>query len=224
MRWIAALATTFVLATATAHAGPIGEAVFGIEARHGAEPPRVIARLQPLEARARANGGDDLRIFLAAWGYAHAAIDKPAVAEAAVDELFELGQRTGSAAALASAYALKACTLQFSGQVRAAYGWIASAIPLAAQDRSPDLHYWVYMTAGDLATSNGQLDEGIRMMEASVAAARASGNPRREAQAFLAMTPLRLVKGQYAAALTKRCWSARWGCVPATARWWCRAG
>jgi diguanylate cyclase (GGDEF)-like protein len=200
-RWLAAVAFALACSTPAALAGTIGEAVLAIEAQHGAEPPEVIARLQPLEAPARASGGDDLRIFLAAWGYAHAAIDKPTVADAAVEELSELGQRTRDPAALASAYALRACMLQFSGQVRAAYGWIAGAVPLAAQNASPDLHYWVYMTAGDLATSNGQLDEGIRMMEASVAAARASRNPRREAQAHLAVTPLRLVRGQIRAAL-----------------------
>jgi len=184
-----------------AQAGEIGNAVFAIEARHGNEPASVITELRPIEAQARASGGDDLRIFLAAWGYAHAAIDKPAVAEAAIEELTDIGRRTEDAAALASAYTLKACVLQFSGQVRAAFGWIESAVPLAEKVRSPDLSYWIDMTAGDLATSNGQIDEGIRLLEAAVQAARTGRNQRREAQAFQALAPLRIVKGDLTAAL-----------------------
>lgn len=187
--------------TTDANAGSIGDTVFKIEAKLGSEPAEVIQNLRPLEVQARSNGGDDLRIFLAAWGYAHAAIDKPAVAEAAIEELIDLGERTHNVAALASAYTLKACMLQFSGQVRAAFGWIEIAVPLVSRDPSPDLQYWVDMTAGDLATSNGHIDEGIRLFEASVMAARAGRNARRESQAYLALAPLRLVKGQVAAAL-----------------------
>lgn len=186
---------------ASAVAGPVGDAVFAIEAKHGNAPHEVIRQLQALEAQARADGGDDLRIFLAAWGYAHACIDKSAVAEAAIEELTELGERTANKAALASAYTLKAAMLSFSGQVRAAFGWIESAVPLSEQVGSPDLHYWVTMTAGDLATLNGHIDEGIRLFEASVAAARQSRNLRREAQAYQALAPLRLVKGRIDAAI-----------------------
>ena len=184
-----------------AQAGAIGDAVFAVEARHGNDPASVIEALRPIEAQARAAGGDDLRIFLAAWGYAHAATDKPAVADAAIEELTELGERTHSGAARASAYTLKAAMLQFSGQVRAAFGWISAAVPLADKEASPDLQYWVDMTAADLATGNGLIDEGIRLYDASVRAARAGNNPRREAQAVLALAPLRLVKGQAQAAL-----------------------
>ena len=168
--WIAALACALACAGA-AQAGPIGKAVFDIEARHGNEPEQVIERLQGIEAQARAAGGDDLRIFLAAWGYAHAVLDKPAVADAAVEELTELGERSRDGAALASAYTLKATILQGSGQTRAAFGWIESALPLAARTGSPDLHYWVCMTAGDLATANGQIDEGIHLYDAAMIAA-----------------------------------------------------
>lgn len=197
------LAGCALVLAAPVKAGAIGDAVFAIEAKHGNEPASVIAALRQVEPQARAGGGDDLRIFLAAWGYAHAAIDKPAVAEAAIEELTEIGQRTGDAAALASAYTLKACVLQFSGQVRAAFGWVESAVPLAEKVDSPDLSYWVDMTGGDLATSNGQIDEGIRLLEGAVRAARASGNPRREAQAYQALTPLRIVKGDTTAALAE---------------------
>ncbi|WP_124538456.1 bifunctional diguanylate cyclase/phosphodiesterase [Piscinibacter terrae] len=204
MRWgrlvLAAAIFVFGLA-ASAVAGPIGDAVFAIEAKHGNAPHEVIRQLQALEAQARAAGGDDLRIFLAAWGYAHASIDKPAVADAAIEELTDLGERTHNNAALASAYTLKAAMLSFSGQVRAAFGWIESAVPLSETVGSPDLHYWVTMTAGDLATSNGHIDEGIRLFEASVAAARQSRNPRREAQAYQCLAPLRLVKGMFDASI-----------------------
>ena len=113
-------------------AGTIGQTVFDIEARHGNDPEQVIQRLHGIEAQARTAGGDDLRIFLAAWGYAHAALDKPAVADAAVEELTELGERGRNDAALASAYTLKATLLQYAGQVRAAYGWVDQAARLLA--------------------------------------------------------------------------------------------
>ncbi|MDP9044436.1 MAG: bifunctional diguanylate cyclase/phosphodiesterase, partial [Pseudomonadota bacterium] len=136
-----------------------------------------------------------------AWGYAHGATDQPAVAEAAVDELTELGERTRDPAALASAYTLKASMLSFSGQFRAARGWAASAVPLVQAHRDADLRYWVDTVAAELATSNGQLDEGIRLYEAAAQAGRDSDNPRRQAQAALALAPLHIVKGRFAAAL-----------------------
>ena len=71
--------------------------VFDVEARYGNDPSQVIDHLRPLEAPARASGGDDLRAFLAAWGYAHGATDKPAVADAAVEELTDIGERTHDA-------------------------------------------------------------------------------------------------------------------------------
>jgi len=182
-------------------AGPIGDRVFAIEATQGNEPAQVINALRTLEPQARAASGDDLRIFLAAWGYAHAAIDKPAVAEAAIEELTDIGQRTRDDAALASAYALKACVLQFSGQVRAAFGWIESAVPLAERVNSADLSYWVNMTGGELATATGHIDEGIRLLDGAARAARATRNPRREAQAYQALAPLRIVRADLATAL-----------------------
>ncbi|MED5620192.1 putative bifunctional diguanylate cyclase/phosphodiesterase [Ideonella sp. BN130291] len=188
-------------ATGGALAGAIGDKVFEIEAQFGSQPGQVIERLRPLEAGARAGDTDDLRIFLAAWGYAHASIDKPSVAEAAVEELTDLGERLHDPAALASAYTLKAAMLSFSGQVRAAFGWVESALPLADKVPSPDLQYWVDMMAADMATSNGHLDEGVRMYEAAVVAARRGRNPRREAQAYLGLVPLHIVKGQLGVAL-----------------------
>ncbi|WP_374564519.1 putative bifunctional diguanylate cyclase/phosphodiesterase [Ideonella sp.] len=175
--------------------------MFAIEAEHGGNPPQVIELLRPLEAQARASQGEDLRIFLAAWGYAHAATDKPAVADAAIEELTDIGERSGDAATLASAYALKATSLQVAGQVRAAFGWIESAVPLAKASSSTDLRYWVFQTAGDLAQSNGQVDESIRLFDDAVEAAHAGHNPRREAQSLLALVPLRIVRGEVARAL-----------------------
>jgi diguanylate cyclase (GGDEF)-like protein len=175
--------------------------VYAIEAEHGNEPAEVVARLRPLEAAARASGGDDLRAFLAAWGYAHGATDKPAVADAAIEELTDLGERTHDPAALASAYALRASMLSFAGQTRAALGWAEMAVPLSDATASPDLHYWVDSTAADLAMANGQIDEGIRLAEKGAAAARESRNARREAQSYLTLVPLRLAKGDTVAAL-----------------------
>jgi diguanylate cyclase (GGDEF)-like protein len=196
-----AIAFAALLGGTPARAESILRQVFAIEASHGNNPGEVIAELRPLESAARASGGDDLRVFLAAWGYAHGATDKPAVADAAIEELTDIGERTRDPAALASAYALKASMLQFAGQVRAAFGWIALAEPLSDRNPSPDLHYWVDSTAADLAMANGQVDESIRFAEKAAAAARASDNPRREAQSYLTLVPLHIAKGQTALAL-----------------------
>jgi tetratricopeptide (TPR) repeat protein len=196
------LAAASLLAAAAVQAGAIGDKVFAIEAEFGSRPAEVIQRLRALEAQARANQGDDLRIFLAAWGYAHTVTDKPAVADAAIEELNDIGERTLDPAALASAHALKATALQVAGQVRSAFGWIEAAVPLASAANSPDLQYWVLMTAGDLANSNGHIDEGARLFEGAMEAARQAGNPRREAQALLALLPTRIVKGELAQALS----------------------
>jgi hypothetical protein len=50
---------------APAQAGQLMKQVFDIEARHGNDPSEIIDELRPLEAAARASGGDDLRAFLA---------------------------------------------------------------------------------------------------------------------------------------------------------------
>jgi EAL domain-containing protein (putative c-di-GMP-specific phosphodiesterase class I)/GGDEF domain-containing protein len=198
----AALALLAALASGTpARAETIMRQVFAVEARYGNDPNELIAHLGALETPARASGGDDLRAFLAAWGYAHAATDKPAVADAAVEELTDIGERTHDPAALASAYTLKASQLAFSGQERAAFGWIEEALPYARRNPSPDLHYWVEMTAADLAMNNGQLDEGLRLFEDAARSAREVRNPRREAQAYQSLVPMRIVKGQTALAL-----------------------
>ncbi|MEO6448671.1 MAG: bifunctional diguanylate cyclase/phosphodiesterase [Burkholderiaceae bacterium] len=175
--------------------------VFDVEARYGNDPNEIINHLVALEVPARASGGDDLRAFLAAWGYAHAAVDKPAVADAAVEELTDIGERTHDPAAIASAYTLKAAQLAFSGQERAAFGWIEEALPYARKTTSPDLHYWVEMTAADLAMNNGELDEGIRLFEDAAKSGREVNNPRREAQAYQSIVPMHIVKGQLTLAL-----------------------
>jgi diguanylate cyclase (GGDEF)-like protein len=200
------LAATLLLAgvagaARAAQVDRIGQQVFAIEAEYGDQPAEVIQRLAPLETAARANQGDDLRIFLAAWGYAHTVTDKPAVADAAIEELTDIGEQTLDSAALASAHALRATALQMGGQVRAAFGWIEAAVPLARSSSSPDLQYWVYMTAGELANANGQIGEGARSFEDAAVAAQAVRNPRREAQALLALMPMRIVQGQPAQAL-----------------------
>ena len=184
-----------------AHAGRIGHQVLAIEAEHGGHPAEVIQRLAPLETAARASRGDDLRIFLAAWGYAHTVTDKPAVADAAIEELTDIGEQTLDPAALASAHALRATALQVAGQMRSAFGWIEAAVALARGSNSADLQYWVYMTAGELANANGQIDEGAHHFEDAAAAAQVIRNPRREAQALLALVPLRIVQGHPAQAL-----------------------
>jgi hypothetical protein len=105
---VAACAVAFAAAAlaappAAARPGPLGQRILAIEALHGNDPSTVIEQLRPLETAARERGGDDLRVFLAAWGYAHAATDKPAVADAAIEELSEQGERDHDDAALASA-------------------------------------------------------------------------------------------------------------------------
>jgi len=57
------------------------------------------------------------------------------------------------------------------------------------------------MTAADIATHNGRIDESIRLYEDAVRAGREAANPRREAQAYQALVPLRMVRGDLAQAL-----------------------
>lgn len=201
-----AVAAAFALLGALA-AGPVLGAesitrqVLDIESRYGNDPVVSIEHLRPLEAPARTSGGEDLTTFLAAWGWAHAATDKPAVADAAVEELTDIGERSRDPAALASAYALRASQLTFAGQTRAAFGWIEEALNYSRQAASPDLHFWIEMTAGDLAMQNGQLEEGMRLFEAAARSAHDLENPRREAQAWVSLVPMRIVKGDTGAAL-----------------------
>jgi diguanylate cyclase (GGDEF)-like protein len=182
-------------------AGPtLGQQVEAIEAAYGNEPQEVVARLKPLEAGARAAGGDSLRIFLAAWGYAHGTMDQFTVADTATAELIEMGERQGNAGAMASAFALRATMLQLTGRLNAAYDWIAAAVPWAEKTQDEPLRYWVDMLAGTLALRTGRLQEGLRFYEAADRAALAQGVPRRSAQARLALAPMRVALGDLARA------------------------
>lgn len=177
------------------HAAPaptLAQQIEAIEARHGSEPPEVVARLRPLEAQARALGGDNLRVFLAAWGYAHGLMDQFTVVDAATTELIDLGEREGNAAAMASAYALRATVLFSSGRLNAAYGWVNEALPWVEKTQDEPLRYWVFMTAGNLSLASGHLPEGLRAYAAASRSAQAQSNPRRGAQAHNAMAPIRL--------------------------------
>lgn len=208
---LAAVVTAVWLScTGRAHAAPgdLGREVLAIEAREGHDSAKVIEHLRPLEASARARGGDDLRIFLAAWGYAHAEVSKPTVADAAVEELTDLADREHNDAARASAWTLRGSLLASTGQVRAGYGWVAGAVPLAERSGDPELRYWVDMTAGDLGAGIGQLDDAIRHYTNAVQDSRESRNVRRESQAFLALAPLHLVTGQAVKAMddAQRAW------------------
>jgi diguanylate cyclase (GGDEF)-like protein len=49
--------------------------------------------------------------------------------------------------------------------------------------------------------SNGQLDEGVRLFEDAARSGRELNNPRREAQAWQSLAPMRIVKGQISTAL-----------------------
>ena len=195
------LVAAALLVGGAAQAARVAQQVLAIEAEFGGQPAELVQRLAPLETAARASQGDDLRIFLAAWGYAHTVTDKPAVADAAIEELSDIGEQTLDPAALASAHALRATALQVAGQMRSAFGWIEAAVALARGSNSPDLQYWVYMTAGELANANGQIDEGARRYEDAAEAAQLIRNPRREGQALLALMPLRIVQGHPVQAL-----------------------
>ncbi|MDR7267537.1 diguanylate cyclase (GGDEF)-like protein [Pelomonas saccharophila] len=170
----------------------LAQQIEAIEASHGSEPPEVVARLRPLEAQARALGGDNLRVFLAAWGYAHGLMDQFTVVDAATAELIDLGEREGNAAAMASAYALRATMLQLSGRLSAAYGWMNEALPWVEKTQDEPLRYWVFMTAGNISLATGHLQEGLRAYAAASRSALAQSNPRRGAQAHSALAPIRL--------------------------------
>lgn len=184
------LAWMWVIVPSWAEPPSVVRQIEAIEARYGSEPPEVVARLRPLEAQARAQGGDTLRVFIAAWGYAHGMMDQFTVADAATAELIDLGERQGNAAAMASAFALRATMLELSGRLHAAHEWIAAAQPWAEKTQDQPLRYWVFMTAGNLSQATGRLQEGLRGYERASQAAQ--GNPRRQAQALLGQAPLRL--------------------------------
>jgi len=170
----------------------LAQQIESIEASHGNEPPEVVARLRPLEAQARAQGGDNLRVFLAAWGYAHGLMDQFTVVDAATAELIDLGQREGNTSAMASAFALRATMLQLSGRLNAAYDWVNESLPWVEKTQDEPLRYWVFMTAGNLGVATGHLQEGLRGYAAASRSAQAQSNPRRGAQAHNALAPLRL--------------------------------
>jgi len=170
----------------------LAQQIEAIEASHGSEPPEVVARLRPLEAQARALGGDNLRVFLAAWGYAHGLMDQFTVVDAATTELIDLGQRENNAAAMASAYALRATMLQLSGRMNAAYGWMNEALPWVEKTQDEPLRYWAFMTAGNISLATGHLQQGQRAYAAAGRSALAQSNPRRGAQAHNALAPVRL--------------------------------
>jgi len=170
----------------------LAQQIEAIEASYGSEPPEVVARLRPLEAQARAQGGDNLRVFLAAWGYAHGLMDQFTVVDAATAELIDLGQREGNTSAMASAFALRATMLQLSGRLNAAYDWVNEALPWVEKTQDEPLRYWVFMTAGNLSVATGHLQEGLRAYAAASRSAQAQSNPRRGATARTALAPIRL--------------------------------
>lgn len=189
--WIV-LGLLWGLCTAAQAASALAQRIEAIEADYGSQPAEVVARLRPLEAEARSLGGDNLRVFIAAWGYAHGLMDQMTVADAATAELIDLGERESNAAAMASAFALRATMLELSGRLGAAHDWISSALPWAEKTRDEPLRYWVFMTAGNLAVATGRLQEGLRAYQAAARSGQAMDNPRRTAQAFVALAPIRL--------------------------------
>jgi len=189
--WLLALVLACCSASGLA-APTLARQVEAIEAAHGNDPQEVVVRLRPLEAQARVEGGDALRVFLAAWGYAHGALDQFTVADAATAEFIDMGEREGNAGAMASAFALRATLLQLSGRLESANEWIAAALPWAEKTQDEPLRYWVFMTAGDLALSTGHLQQGLFALQAADRSARAQGNARRSAQARITLAPLRL--------------------------------
>ena len=191
--WLAGWLLLLSLLTQPCLAAPaLARQIEAIEASYGSEPPEVVARLRPLEAQARALGGDNLRVFLAAWGYAHGLMDQFTVVDAATAELIDLGERENNAAAMASAFALRATMLQLSGRSSAAYGWVNEALTWAEKTQDEPLRYWVFMTAGNLSLATGHLQEGLRAYAAASRSALAQSNPRRGAQAHSALAPIRL--------------------------------
>lgn len=197
------LALLLLLSATAARAVGVAEQVEAIEDRYGNTPKQALELLAPLQTPARLAGGRDLAIFLGAWGYAHGVLNKLSVADAAIAELKDIGEREHEPSALALAYALKANMLQFAGQLPAAARWISQAVPLARQSDSAALRYWVMMSAGDLAAALGQAKPALAHFRAAQDAAQAQRNPRRQAQAVIAATPVLMVAGRPADAIAQ---------------------
>lgn len=201
-RTLLRLGTSLVAAMLSAHVlAGIADDINEIERAHGADSDVVISKIAGMESAARKSGGADLRVFLAAWGYAHAMTGGRAVAEAAASELEDLGVRTKDNETLAAAYALRANILELQGRSRIARDWVAKAMPLAL--RSPDLslRYWVATTAGFSAYESGALEEALAMFQSALSAAEETKDDRRQAQTHINMVSLLLTLKDAAGAL-----------------------
>ncbi|GAA5179798.1 GGDEF domain-containing protein [Niveibacterium umoris] len=170
----------------------VADEVEAIERAHGADSDIVIEKIAGLEAAARRAGGRDLRVWLAAWGYAHAMTGGRAVAEAVAGELEGMGDRSKDTATLASAYTLRANVLDASGRPRAALAWMDLAEPLARQSGDPSLRYWVASSAGIVAYETGAIERSLELFQLALSSAEQTRDLRRQAQSHLSMVSLLL--------------------------------
>ncbi|WP_374508919.1 diguanylate cyclase [Niveibacterium sp.] len=179
----------------------IADDINEIERAHGADSDVVISKIAGMESAARKSGGVDLRVFLAAWGYAHAMTGGRAVAEAAASELEDLGVRSKDKETLAAAYTLRANILELQGRSRIARDWVAKAMPLALQSSDLSLRYWVATTAGFSAYESGALEEALAMFQSALSAAEETKDDRRLAQTHINMVSLLLTLKDAAGAM-----------------------
>lgn len=178
-------------------AGPVrasvADDVDAIERVHGADPEVLIGKIAGMELAARKAGGRDLRVFLAAWGYAHAMTGSRAVADAAASELEALGVKWQDDATLASAYTLRANMLEASGRPRAALAWAERAEPLALHAKDPSLRYWVASSAAIVSYETGAIEDAVKLFQIGLSAAEESKDLRRQAQTHLSLVSLLLM-------------------------------
>lgn len=179
----------------------IASEIEAIERRHGADAEVVIEQIRHYEGPARKSGGADLRVFLSAWGFAHAAASKPGVAEAALADLARLAEQTKDPETEASAYVLRASLLDMSGRVRDAKVWSDKAMPLIAKTRDGSLGYWGYSVAAILEYESGNLAKAVTHFQRSREIAEASNDLRRVSQSYLNMVSALIVMKDWDAAL-----------------------
>ncbi|MCX9155029.1 diguanylate cyclase [Niveibacterium sp. 24ML] len=179
----------------------IASEIEAIERRHGADAEVVIEKIRQYEGPARKAGGADLRVFLSAWGFAHAAASKLGVAEAALADLSRLAEQTKDPETEASAYVLRASLLDMSGRVRDAKIWSDKAMPLIAKTKDGSLAYWAHSVAAILAYETGSLASAVTHFQQARQIAEASNDLRRVSQSYLNMLSVLIVMKDWDAAL-----------------------
>ena len=201
-------ASAFVLLAGTGvgavrwHAATIMQQVFDVEARYGNDPERrSSSTCAPLEVPARASGGDDLRAFLAAWGYAHAVppTSPPWPTPRSRSSPTSANARTTPRRSRRPIRVEGVGCCPSPGRSARRSAGSRRRCPTRARTRQPRpalLGRDERRRPGDEQRPDGRGHPPVR--GCGEAPGREVNNPRREAQAYQSLVPMRIVKGEFA--------------------------